>query len=55
MDICSDDNKCMDDDDKGMTMIANLCYFYSISIYDNAWLQYEDHNVMVFTIVQVLI
>ena len=23
--ICSDDNKCMDDDDKCVTMIANLC------------------------------
>ena len=22
--ICSDDNKCMDDDDKHVTMIANL-------------------------------
>ena len=24
--ICSDDNKCKDDDDKRVMMIANLCY-----------------------------
>ena len=32
--ICSDDNKCLDDNDKRVTMINTICYIKRLAIVD---------------------
>ena len=38
--ICSDDNECMDDDNKRVRMIANLCYLVLYTMCNTSWTNY---------------